>query len=27
MRTVIRHQNLFMAGIALAVLSGWLILI
>jgi hypothetical protein len=26
MRTVIRHQNLFMTGIAVAVLGGWLIL-
>lgn len=25
MRTVIRHQNLFMSGIAAAVLGGWLI--
>lgn len=26
MRTVIQHQNLFMTGIAVAILSGWLIL-
>jgi hypothetical protein len=26
MRTVIEHQNLFMGVIAVAILSGWLIL-